>query len=248
MFAQSLFKHILKWKAEGVPADIYTGRSSALAVSSTMFPSVGPTEKVAQNNQIDKVPPPSESGFQQSTGKDGPINSFLPPFVRLPSEKSEPGKHQNLKPIVQENESNERSKQEENVQTERIRKKQEKDRLARERKAIEIQNLQAALWALENDRHTKSGRIVFAKDLNTVHVEHICCMCTPGDARLMNRMAPSCFDIDCKHNKQLVDEVLELSDVRSQLGKKNLLSSRAFSNLCKGALEFGNKRLQDLQK
>lgn len=47
VFAQSLFKHVLQWKAEGVPADIFAQRIAASdavsAVSATLLKSVGET-------------------------------------------------------------------------------------------------------------------------------------------------------------------------------------------------------------
>ena len=127
MFAQSLFKHILKWKAEGVPADVFTGRVAATpAVEPTVFTSVGATNigagvKLLQG-QFSSVKPLFPSRLEQPTS-----------HTLSPTDAANAGKTQ---------EQIER----ENKQT----LQHEEDRLARDEKIVEISNIQAAKRALEN--------------------------------------------------------------------------------------------------
>ena len=194
MFAQSLFKHILKWKAEGVPEDVFTGRvAAASAVEPTVFTSVGAANigagvRLKPSKQISSMP----QGVPQQD-----CSSFGSYFNTIKHSPSNASSHQA---------QTEKEKQQEMQWHYAL---QEANRRAREAKAVEIRDLQAAIRALENDIHQDSGRMVLG--LGGKYDCLRCCICKPDVARKNDPRPPSGYQLDCQHNYDLINKVGQLA-------------------------------------
>ena len=226
IFAQSLFKHVLKWKAEGVPAVLFAQRGAAASpgVAPTVFTTVGATNIGAGVRlRPTKLTPPMPQGVllqdSSSFGSSSNTNKHSSSKASWHQAQTEQEKQQELQWIYELQEAN---------------------RLAREKKVVEIRDLQAAIRALENDLHPDSGRMVLG--LGGKYDCLRCCICQPDVVRKNDPRPPSGFQLDCQHNWDLVNKVGQLA------GEQKRSGYRTFGERCNDVLQRGKKRLQELQR
>ena len=255
MFAQSLFKHILKWKAEGVPAGIFAHRDAAASpgVAPTVFTSVGatnigagvrlrPAHQFSGNQNSNERPSPPASYLQQSLQPVYHANLYSATNDSRHQEQADPVNEQTLQRIRQQytKEPERGAEQEKQQELQRLYERQEASRLALEKKAIEICNLQAAIRALCNDLHHDSGRLVLG--LGGEYDCLRCCICKPDVARKNDPRPPSGFQLDCQYNWDLVNKVSQLA------GESKTMEYRTYAARYSDVLQLGKKRLQELQR
>eukprot|EP01032_Pedospumella_encystans_P008336 gene8336-9908_t len=254
MFAQSLFKHILKWKEEGVPADIFAQRDAVASsgVPPTVFTSVSatnigagvrlrPTHQFSGNYIIERPSPPANY-LQQSLQPVYRANLYSATNVSRQQDQVDRDNELTLQRIRQQfTIEPESGAEQENQQTlQRIRERQQEYRQTHEKKAVEIRDLQAAIRALQNDLHQDSGRMVLG--LGGKYDCLRCCICKPDVARKNDPRPPSGFQLDCQHNWDLVNKVGQLA------GEQKRSGYRSFAERCSDVLQLGKKRLQELQR
>lgn len=119
---------------------------------------------------------------------------------------------------------------------ERILRRQEKARLAREEKAMQIHNLTAALQALQVKRHYYSGTVSIGVYFDEDDIIR-CLECS----HIVNP------EVGCKYNLDLLDQILTLPGVMSPCDKQKYQRLWDINNKFSAAMRLGKKRLQILQ-
>lgn len=249
MFAQALFKHIIKWKANGVPADIFLQRDAAIAAKRVQSGSSGKgrmtTTTQSQSGDsgtasTSRASPASgrsyDSSAQYGNSRPNPAPTNAPTRLR-PQAYHETQSNmfsQGLAPSPPSAPSAVGGSA-----SELFMQQLHASSLAREKRENEKRELAAAVEALEKDMHHDSARMVLG--LSGKYDVLRCCICKPDIARVKDPRPNSFFQLDCQHNYDLIHKVVTLS------GMVTSNDYVPFGHRYDAALQHGRKRLQQLQ-